>query len=46
MARPIIEARGLGKEYRLGARGPYRTLRESIVRRWGWFLVARAIRRA
>ncbi|HWE28870.1 MAG TPA: ATP-binding cassette domain-containing protein, partial [Polyangia bacterium] len=29
--RPIIEARGIGKEYRIGARGSYRTLRDTIV---------------
>ena len=29
--RSIIEARGIGKRYRLGARGSYRTLRDTIV---------------
>ena len=29
--RPIIEARGIGKEYRIGQRGSYRTLRDTIV---------------
>src|SRR5439155_14617870 len=31
MARAIIEARGVGKQYRLGRGGSYRTLRETFV---------------
>src|SRR5512138_955125 len=35
MAVPVIQAAGLSKTYRLGARAPYRTLRESLAGLFG-----------